>query len=200
MEKRVGAHFPGRDKRFSKATNSAAPNTAHSTGKGCSPNRIQGKRGRSSCRARKVPIRAPMNPRTIEVKQPMPLRPAIRAPSAPAMEAINSKNRKLKKFMPYLSIHLAVSARFCQSRAADAFPRAGTTIRAFKIIPVGRRRRSITACRSPMPWLRGKETSPRDRIYPAGKSYYNKSYYNTMFVKADPWCRLHGLPFTARGL
>lgn len=86
--------------------NRAAPIMAHTIGKGWEPNFIQGNIGRSNCRAMKVPIRDPINPRAIEAKQPNPFRPASLAPIAPAIDAIKSNNKSDRIFMipPFFNI------------------------------------------------------------------------------------------------
>jgi len=86
-------------KKFRNTTNKADPRTAHSIGNGCSPNLIHGKRGRSSSLAIKVPIKAPIKPKTIDARQPMFFRPAILAPMDPVMEAMISIKTKEKKLI-----------------------------------------------------------------------------------------------------
>jgi len=95
---RIDSYFFG-DRRFKKATKRAAPRTAQIMGKGWEPILIQGKRGSFNCWAMKVPIKAPIKPRTIEVKQPSLLLPAILAPMEPVMAAIKSKNKKENIFI-----------------------------------------------------------------------------------------------------
>lgn len=99
-----GVYFPGLEMRFKKATKRAAPRIAQIIGKGCGPNLIEGKSGRSNFCAIKVPIKAPIKPRTMEVKQPNLFLPANLAPITPVIKAIKSKNKKEKKFIsdPFL--------------------------------------------------------------------------------------------------
>jgi len=88
-------------KRFRKATKSDAPTIAQMIGKGCEPNLITQKRGRSSFSAINVPIKAPTNPRTIEAKHPILDLPARLAPTNPAIEAIRSINKKEKRLISH---------------------------------------------------------------------------------------------------
>jgi len=52
----------------------------------------------------KVPIRAPINPKAIEAKHPIPFLPAILAPIAPARDAMKSSNKNEKIFIYCASI------------------------------------------------------------------------------------------------
>jgi hypothetical protein len=96
---RISFYFLDGDRRLRKATKRAAPSTAQIMGKGWEPILIQGQRGRSNFWAINVPIKAPIKPRTIEVKQPSLRLPAMPAPIEPVMAAIKSKNRKENIFI-----------------------------------------------------------------------------------------------------
>lgn len=73
--------------------------TAQTIGKEWEPNSIEGKSGSSNFLAIKAPIKAPIKPSTIELKQPSLFLPARLAPITPVIDAINSKNKKEKKFI-----------------------------------------------------------------------------------------------------
>jgi hypothetical protein len=94
-----GGYFPGREMRLRKATNRAAPRTAQIIGKTWEPNFIDRNSGSSNFSAIKVPIKAPIKPSTMEVKQPTRFLPANLAPITPLIKAIKSKNKKEKKFI-----------------------------------------------------------------------------------------------------